>query len=64
MREVRMKRELKQPYVRQALLWELDLSASIIRALAAAGLAWNVQQVKLDEERRRLVMDANAQKDI
>jgi len=44
--------------------WEIDLSAYIIRALAATGLAWNVQQVKLDEERRRLAVDVNTDKGI
>ena len=33
--------------------WEIDLSAYIIRALGATGLAWNIQQVKPDDERIR-----------
>jgi stearoyl-CoA desaturase (delta-9 desaturase) len=33
--------------------WEIDLSAYVIRALAATGLAWNVHYVQPEEQRTR-----------
>lgn len=33
--------------------WQIDLSAYIIRALEATGLAWNVQRVKPEDQRKR-----------
>jgi stearoyl-CoA desaturase (delta-9 desaturase) len=33
--------------------WEIDLSAYVIRALSAIGLAWNVHQVRPNDERTR-----------
>ncbi|MEM8532818.1 MAG: acyl-CoA desaturase [Chloroflexota bacterium] len=33
--------------------WQIDVSAYIIRALEAVGLAWNVQRVKPEDQRKR-----------